>query len=137
LEEKVDVLLKMSAPKTIAQLRYFLGVVTCHRNMWPRRSHLLAPLTTLTGKSVFDWTVACQAAFEKMKAVLAADVCLSHPNHNLPFEETHTCASNYQMGAVIIQNGKPVACWSRKFNPTQQNDSTMETYLSHFLIIQR
>jgi len=80
--------------------------------MWPSRAHILKPLTDLTGKGKFEWNDECEDAFKKMKAILSLDVLSAYPNHNRPFH-VYTDASDYQMGAWIMQDGKPVAFWSR------------------------
>ena len=127
-KKKIDAIFKMQPPSNTKELRSFLGPVNYYRNIWPRRSHLLAPLSELTGKNKFEWNEKCQQAFDQMKFFLSTDVLLAYPNHNLPFE-VYTDSSDYQMGAAILQQGRPVAYCSRKLNDTQKNYTTMEKEL--------
>ena len=93
--------------------------------MWPLRSHVLAPLTALTGSGPYVWTPECNQAFEEMKALLAHDAINTFANLKDPFH-LYTNASDYQLSAAILQNDKPIAYWSKKLNKTQRNYTTME-----------
>ncbi len=44
-------------------------------------------------------------------------------------------ASNYQMGAVIIQQKRPVEYWSRKLTETKQKYHTMEKEILSIVMV--
>jgi hypothetical protein len=52
-KKKIQAILNMEAPMNVSQVRSFLGAVLYYRFMWPHRSHILTPLTNLTGKKRF------------------------------------------------------------------------------------
>ena len=97
--------------------------------MWFCRSELLAPLTSLTSSKVkFEWLSIHQQAFEKIKKVIGTEVLLSYPDFNKPFQ-IYTDASDHQLGAVIMQDKKPIAFYSRKLNTAQRRYTTTEREL--------
>ena len=129
LPKKVEAILKIDAPKTRKELRSFIGIVNYYRDMWVKRSHVLAPMAALTSKTTkFVWGPKQQTAFETAKKIIAREVILAYPDFNAPFE-IHTDASHYQLGAVISQKGKPIAFYSRKLNPAQTRYTTTEREL--------
>ena len=129
VEKKVVAMQHIAPPKTRKQLRRFLGMVNYYRDMWVRRSEVLAPLTELTSeKRPYKWTDKCDKAFQTMKRILSKEVLLTYPDFNRPFD-IHTDASDVQLSSVISQNGRPIAFYSRKLNPAQTRYTTTEREL--------
>jgi hypothetical protein len=71
-QKKVEAILQIKPPTTRKQQRCFIGMVNYYRDMWPLRSHLLAPLSSLTSSKVkWKWTTEHHESFDKMKALIA------------------------------------------------------------------
>ena len=119
VKKKVEAILKIDEPKTAKELRSFIGVVNCYRDMWIRRSHVLAPLAALTSKKAkWSWGPKQKAAFILAKRIISRETLLAHPDYSKPFV-IHTDASHCQLGAVISQDNKPIAFYSRMLNDAQ------------------
>jgi len=119
--KKIAAIKSLKAPTNLKQLRRIVGMINYYRYMWKRRSHLLAPLTTLLStKAKFHWTTECQTAFDKLKEAISTEVMLTFPDYTKPFH-LFTDASDYQIGAVLTQEDRPIAFFSRKLNPAQRH----------------
>ena len=59
-----------------------------------------------------------QQVFKTMKSIVVADALLAYPDSNQPFD-VEADTSDYQLGAMIKQNGRPIAYYSRKLNSAQ------------------
>jgi len=127
--DKVKGVLKIAEPENQKELRSFIGVVNCHRDMWVRWSHVLDPLTALTSKTTeWKWEPQHQKAFAMAKRIIAKETLLACPNFNEPFQMCAD-ASHCQLGAVVSQDGKPIASHSRKLNPAQTRCTTTKREL--------
>ena len=101
--------------------------------MWQRRSPILVSLIDLVGqgKKKTDWTDIHQKSFDEMKKVMAKETILNYPDFN-KFFEIHIDVSDRQLGAVISQEGKPLAFYSRKLSSAQRNYFTYHLRVSYF-----
>ena len=95
-------------------------MVQYYRDMCPRRSHVLAPPTEAAigpkGRIILC-NDALESSFKEHKRMVSAEMLLSYPYCKLTFT-VHTDSSNKQLGAVISQNNKPIAFFSRRLiNP--------------------
>ena len=129
MPKKVDAMMHLEEPKTRKQLRGFIGMVNYYRDMWQHRSHVLAPLTSLTSKNIpWKWGEQQSKAFKEAKKILCKETLLAFPIFDKPFT-IHTDASHRQLGAVISQDGHPIAFYSRKLNDAQTRYTTTEREL--------
>ena len=129
LSKKVEAIVNLAPPTTRKQVRRFIGLVNYYRDMWVKRSDILAPLTALTSiKAPWKWGEAEQKAFDTMKRSMARETILAYPNFTKPFE-IHTDASAFQLGSCISQDKRPIAFYSRKLAPAQTRYTTTEREL--------
>jgi hypothetical protein len=70
-----------------------------------------------------------QKSFDRMHLLMAANVLAAYPDHNKQFD-VFTNASDFQLGACIILEGRPVAYFLRKLTKSQQDYTTMKKMLS-------
>ena len=79
-------------------------------------------------RNPFEWKEEQQKAFELIKKIMSRETLLSFPDFSKPFH-IYADASDYQLGSVIMQDGKPLAFYSRKLNTAQSNYTTGEQEL--------
>ena len=85
-----------------------------------------APLHSLTQKAVeFSWDENCQHAFQMLKVALTQAPVLSYPSFKKEFTLL-TDASAVGIGAVLEQEGHPIAYASRSLTPSERQYSVIE-----------
>jgi hypothetical protein len=129
--KKIQAIQNIAPPTTVTEVRRLIGMVQYYRDLWQRRSHLLEPFTAISsGKkgTKITWTPELEAAFKKVKDMVSQETLLTYPDWSQHFD-IHTDSSDFQLGAVISQQGKPIAFFSRKLNSAQRNYTTTEKEL--------
>ncbi|XP_073035161.1 uncharacterized protein [Primulina eburnea] len=106
---KIETIKQWSIPKTVSEVRSFLGLAGYYRRFIENFSKIALPLTSLTRKSVkFEWTIACQQAFQELKDKLTSAPVLVLPCGTEDFV-VYSDASKLGLGAVLMQHGKVIA----------------------------
>ena len=124
--KKTQAVADWPTPTNVAQLRSFVGLATWFRKFIQGFSRLTLPLTALTKQNApWVWTAECQAAFDAIKQALVSAPVLVLPDFNQPFSVVCD-ASDYGIGAVLLQNDRPVAYESRRFAPAELNYTVSE-----------
>jgi len=73
----------------------------------------------LKKENKYQWGEEHEKAFNKIKEIIGKEVMLAFPNFNKKFT-LYTDTSALQLGAVIMQEDKPIAFYSRKLTETQK-----------------
>lgn len=135
---KVKSISEFPIPKTLRDLRSFLGLSGYYRRFICDYAKIAKPLTALlrgkdgrTSKSqsklkkiTFD--ECALEAFDKLRNTLISnEVMLTYPNFEKEFHLT-TDASDYAIGAVLSQENRPITFLSRSLNKTEESYATNE-----------
>ena len=111
--KKVEAVTKWPTPKTVYDVRSFLGFVGYYRRFINNFSKISKPIReVITGlenqskrtakKTLIEWTEAANSAFENLKELCTSTPILAYPDYQLPFI-LHTDSSSECLGAVLYQ----------------------------------
>ena len=123
---KVSTILDWAQPTCLRHVRSFLGFCNFYRRFIRDFSKLAKPLIGLTKKDIpFDWTSACQSAFDSLKKMVTKAPILAHYKQGLK-TIVETDSSDYVSSGVFFQLGEdgllhPVAFFSKNLNPAKCN----------------
>ncbi|KAJ9519470.1 hypothetical protein QJQ45_000563 [Haematococcus lacustris] len=131
--EKIKSISSWPVPQSLQQLQSFLGAANFVRKFVHNFSVLAAPLTDLCGKAGdsflwHNWPADELKAFASLKAAVAQVPMLRLPDHTQPFQ-VYCDASLQGVGAVLMQDGYPLAYLSKKLSSAERNYTTGEQEL--------
>ena len=126
----------LPTPKYVKDIRSFLGHAGFYRRFIRDFSAIARPLCNFISKDfTFEWSQACEAAFDKLKTMLVSSPIMRSPNWDLPFE-IMCDAGDYAIGAVLGQREDKKAFViyyaSKTLESTQSNYITTE---KEFLVV--
>ena len=126
---KMEVVKDWPTPVNVTDIRRFLGLANYFRKFVQDFSAIAAPLTKLSSsKRAWEWGKEQEDSFEALKTALIQAPILSLPDLRKPFQVTCD-ASDFGVGAVLMQDGKVVAYYSKKLNSAERNYSATEREL--------
>ena len=143
LPEKCAAVQGFPTPRKIRNVRAFLGLVGFYRKYIKDYSKIAAPLTDLTKKEVqFQWTDACEGAFQALKAKLTNAPILAYPDYSSDYI-LYTDASSEAIGMVLSQvqegkervisyGGKKISQSEKRFSTTERECLAVIVSLKHF-----
>ncbi|UYV61202.1 hypothetical protein LAZ67_1003805 [Cordylochernes scorpioides] len=112
---KVDAMSKFPTPKSLTDVRSFIGMCSYYRRFIKNFAQKAEPLH--------------RQAYESLKLALASEPVLAHFDEKYA-TELHTDASGFGIGAVLVQvqggSEKPIGYASRTLSTAEKNYSTTE-----------
>ncbi|WVZ82042.1 hypothetical protein U9M48_029354 [Paspalum notatum var. saurae] len=127
---KVKDVLNWKQPKTVTEIRSFLGLAGYYRRFIKDFSKIAKPMTSLTKKNAkFVWGPKCEEGFRELKKLLTTAPVLAQPDVTEPFD-VYCDASGRGLGCVLMQEGRVIAYASRQLRKHETNYPTHDPELA-------
>lgn len=125
-QDKIQTVQEWPIPVNLKELRGFLGLAGYYRKFVRHFGLISRPLTELLKKgSQFIWTPPVDTAFRELKRALTEAPVLALPDFAKRFV-IETDASGTGVGAVLMQDGHPIAYLSKALCPKNLGLSAYE-----------
>ena len=120
--EKVEALKKTEAPKTLEEMRSFLGMCNFCSHFIPNYSITTGPLREMTRKGTkYEWTHRRYEAFNKVKSLLLAETTLGYYDPELPTRLYVDGSQKDGVGSILAQLDRQTG----KFKPIRYDSRAM------------
>ncbi|XP_042056251.1 uncharacterized mitochondrial protein AtMg00860-like [Salvia splendens] len=120
---KIDAMVAWPTPSNSKQLWGFLGLTGYYRRFIAHYAHIAAPLTDLLKKNSFLWFPAADTSYANLKKAMTEAPVLRLSDFMRAFY-METDASDFGIGVVLLQDGHPLAFFSKKLGPLRRSAST-------------
>jgi hypothetical protein len=120
-KEKTNAITNLPVPKDKKAVQRFLGMAGFYRRFIKNFSSKTLNLRKQTLENVeFNWNDECHKEFNNIKQELISPEVMAYPNFNKIFT-IETDASYSGLGAVLSQEGRPIAYASRSLNEHEKH----------------
>jgi hypothetical protein len=131
--DKIKAVQQFPIPKTVKEIKSFLGLLGYYRKFIPQLAKLTKPLTSCLKKGAkIELTPTYIECFKHCQNLLSNDPILQYPDFEKEFN-LRTDSSNLALGAVLSQgpigSDLPIAYASRTLNDSETKYSTIEKEL--------
>lgn len=124
--EKVEAVTKMQAPQNVKEVQRFAGMVNYLARFLPQLSEIIEPIRVLTMKDrLFVWGEKQEEAFAQIKLLVTQAPVLAYYDRTKELQ-IQCDASKSGIGAVLMQEGKPICFASKALTTTEEKYAVIE-----------
>ena len=125
-EAKVQAIRDMPAPTDVEGVKRLCGMAQYMAKFLPNLAATLEPIRALTRKDTpFVWSKECEDAFNTLKKNLSESPCLAYFDSSKEVV-IQADSSKHGIGAVLLQEGRPIEYASRALTPSERNLAQIE-----------